>query len=49
MAEETRTLLHHLVWNDRNFMEALTADYSFLTSELASLYGVPAPAESSRW
>jgi Protein of unknown function (DUF1592)/Protein of unknown function (DUF1588)/Protein of unknown function (DUF1595)/Protein of unknown function (DUF1587)/Protein of unknown function (DUF1585) len=58
MAEETRTLLHHLVWNDRNFMEALTADYSFLTSELASLYGVPAPdgqfemvkfpAESSR-
>ncbi len=43
MAEETRTLLHHLVWNDRNFMEALTADYSFLTSELASVYGVPAP------
>ena len=24
-------------------MEALTADYSFLTSELASLYGLPAP------
>ena len=43
MAEETRTLLHHLVTTDRNFMEALTADYSFLTSELASLYGVPAP------
>jgi len=43
MAEETRTLLHHLVTNDRNFMEALTADYSFLTSELAALYGVPAP------
>ena len=43
MAEETRTLLHHLVWDDRNFMEALTAEYSFLTSELASLYGVPAP------
>jgi hypothetical protein len=45
MAEETRTLLHHLVWNDRNFMEALTADYSFLTSELAEMYGVPAPKE----
>jgi hypothetical protein len=43
MAEETRTLLHHLVWSDRNFMEALTADYSFLTSELASLYAVPQP------
>lgn len=43
MAEETRTLLHYLVWSDRNFMEALTADYSFLTSELASVYDVPAP------
>jgi hypothetical protein len=45
MAEETRTLLHHLVWNDRNFMEALTADYSFLTSELAEVYGLPAPKD----
>jgi hypothetical protein len=45
MAEETRTLLQHLVWNDRNFMEALTADYSFLTSELAELYGVPEPKD----
>ena len=45
MAEETRTLLHHLVANDLNFMDALTADYSFLTSELAELYGVPAPKE----
>ena len=45
MAEETRTLLHHLVWNDLNFMEALTADYSFLTTELAELYGLPAPKE----
>jgi hypothetical protein len=43
MAEETRTLLHHLVWDDRNFMEALTADYSFLTSDLAALYEVQAP------
>ncbi len=45
MAEETRTLLHHLVWNDRNFMEALTADYSFLTSELAEVYGLSAPKD----
>ncbi len=45
MAEETRTLLHHLVASDRNFMEALTADYSFLTSELAEIYGVPAPKD----
>ncbi len=45
MAEETRTLLHHLVSSDRNFMEALTADYSFVTSELAEIYGVPAPKD----
>jgi len=45
MAEETRTLLHHLVANDLNFMDALTADYSFLTSELAEVYGMPAPKE----
>ena len=45
MAEETRTLLHHLVSNDVNFMEALTADYSFLTTELAEMYGLPAPKE----
>jgi hypothetical protein len=45
MAEETRTLLHHLAANDLNFMEALTADYSFLTSELAEVYGVPAPKD----
>jgi hypothetical protein len=43
MAEETRRLLQHLVWDDANFMEAFTADYGFLTTELASLYGLPAP------
>jgi hypothetical protein len=45
MAEETRTLLHHLVANDLNFMNALTADYSFLTSELAEVYRMPAPKD----
>ncbi|MCM3879285.1 MAG: DUF1592 domain-containing protein [Vicinamibacterales bacterium] len=43
MAEETKSLLHDLVWNDKNFMEALTAQYSFLTDDLATVYGVPAP------
>ena len=43
MAEETRTLLQYLVWNDKNFMDALTADYSFVSTDLASLYKVPAP------
>ena len=44
MVHETRTLLGNLVWNDGNFMEAFTADYSFLNSDLAKLYDVPAPA-----
>lgn len=43
MVEETRRLLHYLVWEDRNFMELFTADYSFLAAELASLYGLPTP------
>ena len=44
MVEETRKLLHHLVWNDGNFMEAFTAEYGFLNSELATLYKIPPPA-----
>jgi len=44
MVQETRLLLDNLVWTDGNFMEAFTADYSFLNSDLASLYGLPAPA-----
>jgi Protein of unknown function (DUF1592)/Protein of unknown function (DUF1588)/Protein of unknown function (DUF1587)/Protein of unknown function (DUF1595)/Protein of unknown function (DUF1585) len=44
MVQETRVLLDNLVWNDGNFMEAFTAEYSFLNSDLASLYKVPAPS-----
>ncbi len=44
MVQETRMLLDHLVWNDLNFMDAFTADYSFLNAELARLYGLPEPA-----
>jgi hypothetical protein len=44
MVQETRMLLANLVWNDGNFMEAFTAGYSFLNSDLARLYGVDAPA-----
>ncbi len=43
MVEETRRLLQHLVWNDKNFMELFTADYGFLSSDLATLYKLPAP------
>jgi hypothetical protein len=44
MVEETRRLLDHLVWDDRNFMEVFTADYAYLSSDLAALYHLLAPA-----
>jgi hypothetical protein len=44
MVQETRLLLGHLVSSDGNFMEAFTADYSFLNADLAAVYGVPPPA-----
>jgi mono/diheme cytochrome c family protein len=44
MTEETRRLIADAVWNERNFMSVLTADYSFLNNDLANLYGVPPPA-----
>jgi hypothetical protein len=44
MVQETRMLLGNLVWQGGNFMDAFTADYTFLNADLATLYGVPAPA-----
>jgi hypothetical protein len=44
MVQETRMLLDNLVWNDGNFMDAFTAEYSFLNSDLATLYNLPAPS-----
>jgi hypothetical protein len=43
MTEETRRLAAELIWNRRNFMEFFSADYTFVNSDLAKLYGVPAP------
>src|SRR5215470_7358001 len=43
MAEETRSFISDLVWNDRDFMDVFTADYSFINADLAEIYGVPAP------
>ena len=43
MVEETTRLFDHLVWNDENFMEFFTADYSFVNSELAQLYEMTKP------
>lgn len=45
MAEETRRLFRSLAWGDRSFLEFFSADYAYLTPELARLYGVPAPRE----
>jgi len=45
MTEETRRLVADLVWGSRSFMEIFTAEYGFLNTDLASLYGFPAPGE----
>jgi hypothetical protein len=45
MAEETRRLFRTTVWEDRNFLEFYTADHTFVTPELAKLYGLEAPKE----
>jgi hypothetical protein len=45
MTEETRRLVAHLVWDRKDFRELFTAEYSFLNSDLASLYRLPAPKE----
>ena len=34
-----------LIWNNRSFMEFYTANYTFLNSDLAALYKLPAPPE----
>lgn len=45
MVEETTRLFDYLVWQDRNFMEFYSANYTFLNSDLATIYDLPAPAE----
>ncbi len=45
MTEETRRLFDHLVWEDQNFMDFFTADYTYVSTDLANLYGLPAPSE----
>jgi hypothetical protein len=45
MTEEARTFIADLVWNDRDFTQIFTADYSFANADLAAIYGVTAPAK----
>jgi len=44
MTEETRRLVADLVWGGKNFMDLFRADYAFVNSDLAALYGLPAPS-----
>ncbi|MDQ6699080.1 MAG: DUF1592 domain-containing protein, partial [Acidobacteriota bacterium] len=43
MSEETRRLASDLIWNNGDFRKLYSADYSFLSSDLAALYKIPAP------
>ncbi len=45
MTEEARTFVSDLVWNERDFTQIFTADYSFANADIAAIYGVPAPAK----
>jgi hypothetical protein len=45
MAEETRRLFSNLVWGNGNFMEFYSADYAYVSSDLASLYRIKPPAQ----
>jgi mono/diheme cytochrome c family protein len=45
MTEEARTFFSDLVWNKGNFMTLFTADYGYVSPELATIYAVPAPAK----
>jgi len=45
MTTEARTFVSDLVWNDDNFMKLFTADYGYVSPELARIYAVTAPAK----
>lgn len=45
MTREAKTFVGDLVWNDRNFMDLFTADYTFANADLAAIYGIPVPAK----
>jgi len=45
MTTEARMFVSDLVWNDGDFMDLFTADYGYVSPELARIYGVTAPAK----
>jgi hypothetical protein len=46
MTEEARHFIADLVWNNRNFMQVFTANYSFINSDLAAIYKLEPPLHS---
>jgi len=44
MTQEALYFISDLVWKNKNFMDAFTANYGFVNADLALIYGVPAPA-----
>jgi hypothetical protein len=45
MTEEARLFVSDLVWSDRNFMDLFTANYGYVSADLASIYRVPPPTK----
>jgi hypothetical protein len=43
MTEEARRFVRDLAWSDRSFMELFTDPHGYMTSDLAAIYGAPAP------
>ncbi|HEY0468742.1 MAG TPA: DUF1592 domain-containing protein [Polyangiaceae bacterium] len=46
MQAETDSVLKEFAWGGLNFLDALTANRTQLSKELATFYGLPAPAEN---
>jgi hypothetical protein len=44
MSEEARRFIGDIVWNDRDFREVFSGNYTFINSDLASIYGMERPA-----
>ena len=44
MTEEAKRFIGYIVWNDRDFREVFNGTYTFINSDLASVYGMERPA-----
>jgi hypothetical protein len=44
MTEEAKRFIGNIVWNDRDFREVFNANYTFINSDLAAVYGMNSPA-----